>query len=152
MHGAFDILHNKLIKEGFEEDNPDHILFSLGDHFDRGEQNDLVLEYLLRFWKLNRFIGLRGNHDEFVLEYLNGDNSHYNVHYNGFGRTLQNLAPKFGQRKELFYDTSYAWTTRQVDVVEEIKSNYPDLKEFMLSLEEGLNIWSYSVYSCWIVI
>ena len=130
VHGEFDILHKHLMEVGFDEDNKNHILFSLGDLFDRGTQNDKVLEYMLRFWEQGRFIGILGNHDEFVLEYLDGESPMHNIQYNGFGETLLNFAPNSGVESP----TSFMWLAGQKQIIQDIKARYPKLVEFMNSL------------------
>ncbi len=68
IHGYFDIFHNALLKAGFEEENPEHILIVCGDIFDRGKQPLEVYNYLKDFPK-ERKILIRGNH-EFLLRHL----------------------------------------------------------------------------------
>ena len=42
-HSFFDILMNALDKKGYDRNDPDHILVSLGDLCDRGEQSKEIL-------------------------------------------------------------------------------------------------------------
>lgn len=60
------------VKQGFEVDNPNHMIILLGDYFDRGTQNYEVLRFLEETQKLlgDRFVMLRGNHDEFLMRFL----------------------------------------------------------------------------------
>ena len=39
IHGFYSILKKELIKQGFDENNENHMLISLGDNFDRGNEN-----------------------------------------------------------------------------------------------------------------
>ena len=64
VHGFYDLLIGKLNSEGFDINNPNHMLISLGDNFDRGPQNYLVYSFLFLFFsiyfsitfrKMNRF-------------------------------------------------------------------------------------------------
>ena len=68
IHGYFDIFHSALLKAGFEEENPEHILIVCGDIFDRGEQPLEVYEYLRNLPKEKRIL-IRGNH-EYLLKQL----------------------------------------------------------------------------------
>ena len=68
IHGFFDEFHTALLKAGFEENNPDHILIVCGDIFDRGNQPLEVYDYLRNLPKERRIL-IRGNH-EFLLRDL----------------------------------------------------------------------------------
>lgn len=95
IHGNLKPLVEALEKKGFDVDNKDHYLISLGDNFDRGIENLKVLGFLKYFDRMNRLIMILGNHDEFLLNFLNGtDNGLFNVKYNGMGNTLVELADK----------------------------------------------------------
>ncbi|WP_025724586.1 metallophosphoesterase [Acholeplasma granularum] len=95
IHGNLKPLVEALDEAGFNMDDDNHILLSLGDHFDRGTQNLQVLAYLMHFDKLNRIIMIRGNHDDFLLKFLkNESDGIFNIQKNGFGNTLIELASK----------------------------------------------------------
>lgn len=95
IHGNLRPLVEALHKAGFDMENENHILLSLGDHFDRGVENLEVLGYLMYFNKLNRIIMIRGNHDDFLLDFLKGTSDGiFNIQKNGFGNTLAQLASK----------------------------------------------------------
>ncbi|VEU82607.1 metallophosphoesterase [Acholeplasma hippikon] len=95
IHGNFKVLVDALEKKGFEVDNPNHHLISLGDHFDRGVENLSVLGFLKYFDRVGRLMMILGNHDEFLLKFLKGeDDGVFNVKYNGMGNTLIELSDK----------------------------------------------------------
>lgn len=95
IHGNLKALVQSLDQAGFDMDNEDHILLSLGDHFDRGVENLQVLGYLMHFNKLGRIHMIRGNHDDFLLDFLKGDSDGiFNIQKNGFGNTLIEFADK----------------------------------------------------------
>ena len=48
IHGEYEILIKGLKEAGFDEDNPEHLLVSVGDAFDRGGNVLAVYEYLKR--------------------------------------------------------------------------------------------------------
>lgn len=59
---------------GFEVNNENHIMVFLGDYFDRGEENYQVLRFLEETYRLlgpDRCKLLIGNHDEFLIYFLN---------------------------------------------------------------------------------
>lgn len=134
VHGDFDALQYNLIKMGFNEDDDDHILFSLGDLFDRGPASDKVLEYMLRFWELGRFIGVRGNHDDMLLGYLNQhDSAGFNLIYNGLANTINQLSKSDGLDDGSPYALKFDMPRRS----EAIKKKYPRLLEFIVNLSES---------------
>lgn len=93
VHGHFDILVKSLENHGFELENEEHILLSLGDWFDRGQQNLKLVGFIKYFSRVKRLISIRGNHDDFLLNFLLGrDDGTFNVKYNGMGSTLIELA------------------------------------------------------------
>ena len=65
IHGFYDQMIEALNEAGFDKDNPDHILVSLGDNFDRGDKNVDVMNYLIG---LPRKIMVKGNHESLLLE------------------------------------------------------------------------------------
>ena len=48
VHGCYNRLCEELEKKGFDENNQDHMLISLGDNFDRGKENYQMLLFLKR--------------------------------------------------------------------------------------------------------
>src|SRR5690554_2802150 len=93
IHGNLKPLIKALDEKGFELENKNHILLSLGDHFDRGVENLAVLGFLKLFDKKNRLIMIKGNHDDFLRNFLTGkDNGVFNIKYNGMGNTLIEFA------------------------------------------------------------
>lgn len=58
--------------KGFDLENPDHIIVLLGDYFDRGPDNLGVLSFIEASKTLlkERFIVIKGNHDEFIIKFL----------------------------------------------------------------------------------
>ena len=129
VHGEFDALHYNLIKMGFDENNDDHILFSLGDLFDRGPASDKVLEYMLRFWEKDRFIGVNGNHDDMLRGYLNNHPSAgFNLIYNGLDSTINQLSG-------MMYVSAMELKFNIPQRTEAIKERYPKLLEFIYNLK-----------------
>lgn len=123
VHGCFSALLAALDKAGFDPDNENHILLSLGDNFDRGEENDLVAQFLIKYHKLGRLLGILGNHDEFLLQFfLELDDGKFNCQYNGMADTLDQLSGLDTEK--------YLWDLPHL-ITERIKENYPELLPMM---------------------
>jgi serine/threonine protein phosphatase 1 len=132
VHGDFLALKMNLVKMGFDENDESHILFSLGDLFDRGPASDKVLEYMLRFWEVGRFIGIRGNHDDMLLGYLNEQSAAgFNLIYNGLNFTINQLSRSEGLDDASSYELKFDMPRRS----EVIKKKYPKLLEFIADLK-----------------
>ena len=67
IHGFYDEMIAALNKAGFDSEDENHTLISLGDNFDRGPKPREVMKFL---WKLPRKILIRGNHEDLLLECL----------------------------------------------------------------------------------
>lgn len=136
IHGEFDALQNNLIKMGFDIDNDDHVLFSLGDLFDRGPASDLVLDFMLDMWGKNRFIGIYGNHDAMLSGFLRDDRAvRFNLIYNGLAETINQLSNRTRSAISL-HDL-------RVDIKEDITKAYPKLEEFLLSMKESIQFGKF---------
>lgn len=72
IHGR-DISIEKFEACGFDLNDENHIIVLVGDYFDRWEKTMLVLRFIEKYKKLlgDRFIVLKGNHDEFVINFIN---------------------------------------------------------------------------------
>lgn len=59
-------------QRGFDLHNPNHIIVLLGDYFDRGDENLMVLRFIEKYKKLlnDRFMILKGNHDDFIHNFI----------------------------------------------------------------------------------
>jgi len=77
IHGRIDLLARlmKLIKtDATQHPSPKKELIFLGDYIDRGVDSKGVIDYLLtRLPKDMKITFLRGNHDDRLLNFLNGD-------------------------------------------------------------------------------
>lgn len=65
VHGFYDLMVKALNEAGFDYENPNHILISLGDLTDRGPQPVECIEYVMGLPEKRRHL-IRGNHDELV--------------------------------------------------------------------------------------
>lgn len=66
IHGCFTKLQQALDKVEFNQDADR--LFSVGDLVDRGPESDEVCNWLSRPW----FHAVRGNHDQFIVDFMEG--------------------------------------------------------------------------------
>ena len=58
-HGFFTIMHDTLIAQGFDEDNPNHKLVICGDLMDRGKEARKMQAYILSLLEKERVILIR---------------------------------------------------------------------------------------------
>lgn len=65
IHGFYDQMIEALNEAGFDKDNPDHVLVSLGDNFDRGSCNTKVLIFLK---SIKNKVLVKGNHETLLVE------------------------------------------------------------------------------------
>lgn len=89
IHNEYDALIQSLNEAGFDENNPEHLLVSIGDAFDRGADALATYEYLKRLSDAGKAIVLKGNHTGFFTGYLDGSIiSPFNYINNGTDETL----------------------------------------------------------------
>lgn len=90
IHGHFQVLIDALNQKGYDVENPNHHLIVLGDMFDRGDESKEVFEYLYRLNKEGKATIILGNHDTFMIEFLEGnyERALFNINRNGFLYTL----------------------------------------------------------------
>ncbi len=130
IHGHFDQLIHALEDAQFDLENKDHILLCLGDWFDRGNQNLKLVGFIKYFSRMNRLISIRGNHDDFLLNFLTGkDDGTFNIRYNGMGSTLIELADKDANTIEKIRDS--------------INENHPYLIDLLSSFIDQFELGKY---------
>lgn len=89
IHGYYEALIEGLERAGFDENNPNHLLISVGDAFDRGPDALRVYKFLKGLSDQNKAVVLKGNHTLFFTEYLDGTSlSPFNYFNNGTNETL----------------------------------------------------------------
>ena len=103
IHGFYSIMKKALDEAGFDPNNKDHYLISLGDAFDRGNECNEVLDFLL---SLNRKILIRGNHED-LLEYL-CERKYWKTHdiVNGTMNTISQFSNFLSDNIEEVYNTA----------------------------------------------
>lgn len=71
IHSFYDEMIAALDLKGFDEENPNHILVVCGDLFDRGPAAVKVYEYVKELANQDRFIYIRGNHEDLLFQCYN---------------------------------------------------------------------------------
>lgn len=89
VHGHYKEMIEALNKVGFDEDNDNHLLITLGDSFDRGRESLSIYKYLKKLSDKGKAICLMGNHTKMFIDYLDGSSiTPFNYIYNGTNETL----------------------------------------------------------------
>lgn len=70
IHSFYDLMIEALDKSGFDINNPEHIIISLGDTMDRGNKPLQVISFLLDLYNKKRAILIRGNHEDLLEDLL----------------------------------------------------------------------------------
>lgn len=92
VHGCYTRLCEELNKKGFDENNANHMLISLGDNFDRGKENYQMLEFLKRMKAKNKIILVRGNHEDIFMRMMTTGKATTTDYTNGTYNTIEELA------------------------------------------------------------
>lgn len=94
IHGCCQELKqliSELIKCKKYNPKKDRLIF-LGDYIDRGDDPRGVIRYIRQLQeKYNNVIALMGNHEDMMINYVNGDKDSY-WEYNGYEKTLKSYA------------------------------------------------------------
>lgn len=91
VHGFYTETKKALLKAGFDENNDTHLLVCLGDVFDRGQESREMLDYLL---SIKNKVLVRGNHDQRMLDIINGSHLAFHDIFNG---TYDTIVQLFGE-------------------------------------------------------
>lgn len=91
VHGHYKELKDCLSKAGYNDQDPDQMLIVLGDNFDRGYESLEIYNYLRTLTKSGKAVVLHGNHEDFIIDFLEGKDCSFNFIYNGFNKTLDSF-------------------------------------------------------------
>lgn len=141
IHGEMQCLLSALNDAGFDESNPEHLLISIGDAFDRGDSSLAVYEYLKRLSDKGKAIVLKGNHTAFFTNYLDGTSlSPFNYYNNGTNETMADFlhcSCPFESwcfiDKEISKPTYGDFANWLSEARVEINNEYPELLEWLKS-------------------
>ncbi len=106
-HGFFTIMHDALITNGFDENNPNHKLIICGDLMDRGKEARKMQEYILSLLEKDNVILVRGNHEDLMLDMLDDiDNDPFSIAYShhASNKTLDTAFQLTGKKLRDLYD------------------------------------------------
>ena len=85
IHSHFTPLKKALDEAGFDPNNENHWLISLGDAFDRGSESKEVLKFLMN---LERKVLIKGNHDILLKDLCEREFPYHHDKSNGTCRTV----------------------------------------------------------------
>jgi serine/threonine protein phosphatase 1 len=89
VHGRLDLLERLLDRIWADAEGVQNYLIMIGDYVDRGPDSKGVIEYLSNFDRLGWvLIPLRGNHDQFVLDFLDNPGVYAGWYSSGGAETL----------------------------------------------------------------
>lgn len=141
MHNCFKDFQEALNKAGYDENNSNHLLITLGDAFDREGNGGGALtmyQYLKRLSDEGKAIVLRGNHTTFFEQYLNGTIiSPFNYLHNGTSETFADFLGEtnpFGTWcvfNNIDYPTGGDFVKWLDYATNQIKADYPELLEWL---------------------
>ena len=92
VHGFYNEMIEALDKAGFDRNNPNHLLVSCGDNFDRGPDAVKVYEYLNN---MENCVLVRGNHELLMRDCLMRGSSNLHDITNGTTDTIVQFGDKF---------------------------------------------------------
>lgn len=89
IHSFFTPFKEELNLKGFDNNNPEHYLVICGDVFDRGDESEELLEYLL---SINNLIYVKGNHEYLLEQMIQRGYPHNHDYSNGTVKTVLDLS------------------------------------------------------------
>ena len=134
IHGHYNEMIDSLKLNNYDKNNNTHHLLVLGDMFDRGNQSKEVLEYMYKLKLENKVSIVLGNHESFLIEFLDGNYSRalFNMKFNGFAKTLESLSGEKLTLEDDLYEVNF-----------KIKEKYIYLYNFLKSMPVFIEIKDY---------
>lgn len=99
VHGFYNEMREALNNAGFDPNNEEHWLVSLGDEMDRGPDPEKVINYLMR---LPRAIFVKGNHQQLMEDMCERRYAEKHDWSNGTMQSVLDLAPDAKTADEAF--------------------------------------------------
>lgn len=135
VHGFYSILKKELDKQGFDINNPEHILVIIGDAFDRGQEAKKLLNYLTKLKKLNKLIYIRGNHESCMEKLLTQLQKHKPISlYHLHNKTLDTLSQLTGISQ---FDLMCDYYNYEKDIIPKMKKYLKLTKDLPYYYEIG---------------
>lgn len=136
IHGFYDEFIQALNQTDYDEKNPDHLLISLGDNFDRGPKPQEVLN----FWSTHKnSILVKGNHEDLIMACLERGYPVWADHHNGTVGTIEKLG-------------NFSTMTGSFDAKWRASNNltYEKIKDFVFSMLNYYETEKYIFVHSWI--
>lgn len=139
IHGDYNALIAGLEEAGYDENDENNLLISIGDAFDRGEESLAVYEYLKNLSDKGKAVILKGNHTGFMIGYLSGENTDpFNYYRNGTKTTLADFLHRTDPFEswclidENIEEPTYGDFARWIKIArDEINNEYPELLKWL---------------------
>jgi len=141
VHGEYDALLESLGKAGFNSNDNEHILVSLGDSFDRGSQNDKVLEFLFNYFSKKRLLLIEGNHDVMLKDYLftrERNNNTWNLMNNGLAYTISDFTDIDSN-----IIISHSINKNEMIDIDIVKNKCPEIYKLLDHMQEKIVLGNY---------
>lgn len=143
IHGCYEEFLEMMNLINFEDDDE---LFILGDVIDRGNKPLEIIDYIMSHSNIKL---IKGNHEEFFVDYYNGDDS-YMWFFNGGETTHEQLENRGHQYEKMLYEfisslpiikvvDKYILVHSTLDF--ENNSNDLSLEEFLSEQDKYICLW-----------
>lgn len=126
VHSYFNPLMRALIDNGFDINNPAHKLILCGDAFDRGDESQMLYNFLCALGKEDRLIYIRGNHEDLLDELLARKHPFSIDGHNGTYKTVIDLAPEATDFKN-----ACEIVNKKIQPLREYMVNYYETKDYI---------------------
>lgn len=145
VHGFYDEMIEALNKAGFDAENDNHMLVSLGDVFDRGKKPIEVIRFLNQLYIKGKAILIRGNHEDLLMEALyKGGPDYYDI-TNGTYATVIKLAEAAGGNPNMANVKGFGWR-----LITEIACENADFMEYMANTVDFFETPHYVFVHGWV--
>ena len=124
IHGHYKETIEALNNSGYNSEDENSVLVVCGDLFDRGTESVEIYRYLKDLTDRNKAIVIRGNHDDFFIDMLNGKNCYFNFLHNGLDRTIDSFLNQT--------DSWYLFNRTCSNAPDIAKKTYGDRVEYIL--------------------
>ena len=104
VHGFFTEWQDALRANSFDVNNPEHIILICGDLLDRGSEAKKTIDFAYDMFQQNRFIFVRGNHEDLFREMVIRREMMSHDVSNGTADTIYQIAK---DPRTVAYDFSY---------------------------------------------
>ena len=91
VHGYSNVLEIFLNEAGYDPSDSEYLLIDLGDRFDRGPDSKKIYEFYKELTDSGKAICLKGNHEFFMIDFLEGKDCFFNFIHNGFSKTIDSF-------------------------------------------------------------